>query len=193
LVLFFVTAHLALSAPSPWVLRWAHLVMPSQAILDVACGTGRHAKLFADKGCAVTALDVSSEALQAVAALSPSARTIQADIENAPWPLDGETFDAVVVTNYLWRPLFPTLLASLKDGGILIYETFAVGNETVGKPARPDFLLKSKELLSLCEGLHVVAYEDGFLTAPDRFVQRIVAVKAAAKMGASPHLPQFHL
>ena len=99
----------------------------------------------------------------------------------------------MVVTNYLWRPLFPQLLASLKDGGILIYETFAVGNETVGKPSRPDFLLKSKELLLLCEGLHVIAYEEGFLAEPDRFVQRIVAAKATAKMNASAQLPRFHL
>jgi SAM-dependent methyltransferase len=178
---------------SSWVARWAHLVEPSQAILDVACGTGRHVKLFVDKGCIVTALDISVESLQAVAAHSPSARIIQADIENAPWPLEGETFDAVVVTNYLWRPLFPQLLASLKDGGILIYETFAVGNETVGKPSRPDFLLKGKELLSLCAELHVIAYEDGFLDSPDRFVQRIVASKAAGKISASAPLPRFHL
>lgn len=150
-------------------------------------------KLFADKGCAVTALDISSEALQAVAAHSPSARRVQADIENAPWPLLGETFDAVVVTNYLWRPVFPQLLASLKSSGILIYETFAVGNETVGKPSRPDFLLKSKELLSLCAEFHVIAYEEGFLTAPDRFVARIVATKRAGKIMASSDLPRFHL
>ena len=137
----------------------------------------------------MTALDISVEALQAVVTHSPSARTIQADIENAPWPLGDETFDAVVVTNYLWRPLFPKLLASLKDGGILIYETFSAGNETVGKPSRPDFLLNRKELLSLCASLHVIAYEEGFLTEPDRFVQRIVA----AKMDISALLPRFHL
>ena len=141
----------------------------------------------------VTALDISNEALQTVGVHSPSARVIQADIENAAWPLVDETFDAVLVTNYLWRPLFPQLLTSLKDGGILIYETFAVGNETVGKPSRPDFLLKSKELLSLCEGLHVIAYEEGFLDNPDRFVQRIVATKQARKMSASPYTPRFHL
>ena len=178
---------------SNWVTRWAHLVEPPQAILDVACGTGRHTEFFAKKGCMVTALDISSEALQAVAAHSPSARLIQADIENAAWPLVDETFDAVLVTNYLWRPLFAQLLTSLKDGGILIYETFAVGNETVGKPSRPDFLLKSKELLSLCEGLHVIAYEEGFLDKPDRFVQRIVATKLARKMSTSSYLPRFHL
>jgi hypothetical protein len=86
-------------------------------------------------------------------------------------------FDAVVVTNYLWRPLFPTLLQSLAAGGVLIYETFAIGNETVGKPSRADFLLQPGELLRLCAGLKIVAFEDGFLALPDRFVQRIVAAR----------------
>lgn len=188
--------HLNLASPSHWVTRWTQLIAPPKVILDVACGTGRHVKLFAEKGCVVTALDISNEALQAVSAHSPSARIVQADIENAPWPLKGEAFDVVVVTNYLWRPLFPQLVASVKESGLLIYETFAVGNETVGKPSRPDFLLKSKELLSLCTDLNVIAYEEGFLSTPDRFVQRIVVSKAAAKMSAShssPLLPRFHL
>jgi hypothetical protein len=95
--------------------------------------------------------------------------------------LAGRQFDAVVVTNYLWRPLLPTLLASLAPGGVLIYETFAAGNETVGKPSRPDFLLQPGELLQLCQSLRTVAYEDGFETAlagtTARFVQRIAAVR----------------
>ena len=107
-----------------------------------------------------------------------------ADIENGLWPFTGRQFDAVVVTNYLWRPLMPTLLASLSTGGVLIYETFAAGNETVGKPSRPDFLLRPGELLDVCKGLRVVAFEDGFLTSAadqtPRFVQRIAAVREAA-------------
>lgn len=109
---------------------------------------------------------------------------IEADIENGPWPLlqDGRPreFDAVVVTNYLWRALMPVLLQSVAPGGVLIYETFAAGNETVGKPSRPDFLLRPGELLQACAGLRVVAYEDGYLAQPERFVQRIVAVRAAS-------------
>ena len=105
------------------------------------------------------------------------AHTIVADIENAPWPLAGRRFDAVVVTNYLWRDLLPTLIDSLADGGVLLYETFSVGNASVGKPSNPDFLLRPGKLLQAARGLRVVAFEEGFLSAPERFVQRIAAVR----------------
>lgn len=181
--------HLDIAPPSSWVQRWAHLVVPGQTLLDVACGAGRHTKLFVGKGCTVTALDMSEVALQKLALHSPHARTVQADIENAPWPLMQkgvpETFDAIVVTNYLHRPLMPSLLASLAGGGVLIYETFAVGNERFGKPSNPDFLLQSGELLSICAGMHIVAYEEGFLTSPDRLVQRMVAIQRTTKMQGS--------
>jgi SAM-dependent methyltransferase len=99
-----------------------------------------------------------------------------ADLENTDWPLTGRQFDAVVVTNYLWRPAWNALLACLKPDGVLIYETFALGNESVGKPSRPDFLLNRSELLQLCRDLRIVAFEDVFLHSPDRYVQRVVAV-----------------
>jgi len=94
-----------------------------------------------------------------------------------PWPLADRTFDAVVVTNYLWRPLLPAIVATVGPGGALLYETFAVGNATVGRPANPDFLLAPGELLVAAAGLRIVAYEDGFLADPDRFVQRLAAVR----------------
>lgn len=127
----------------------------------------------------MTGIDRAEEAL---ACASGFGTTVLADIENGPWPLliNGlpQQFDLVVITNYLWRPIFQHMLASLAPGGLLLYETFAQGNETVGKPSRPDFLLKPGELLQLCHGLRVIAYEDGFLGQPDRFVQRIAAFKA---------------
>jgi len=173
-----VAAVHGLEAPSLWVQRWTHLVRPGGAVLDVACGHGRHLRWFAQRGHAVTGVDRSPEAIAAVASLGTA---LVADIENGPWPLlqDGQprTFDAVVVTNYLWRALFPVLLQSLAPGGLLIYETFAAGNETVGKPSRPDFLLQPGELLDVCRPLRVVAYEDGYLATPERYVQRIVAVR----------------
>ena len=166
---------------SAWVRRWSHLAPAGGSVLDVACGRGRHARWFHSLGHRVTALDRSAEALAAIGLPAERFETVLADIENGPWPLAGRQFDAVVVTNYLWRPLLPTLLGSLAPGGVLIYETFAAGNETVGKPSRPDFLLQPGELLQLCQSLRTVAYEDGFETAlagtTARFVQRIAAVR----------------
>ena len=167
-------------APSDWVRRWSHLVPAGGPVLDVACGHGRHMRWFAQRGHPVTGIDRDPEATAAVHSLG---RAITADIENGPWPLAGDVFAGVVVTNYLWRPLLPQILASVAEGGVLLYETFAEGNETVGKPSRPDFLLRHGELLTLCDGLRVVAYEDGFLDAPERFVQRIAAVRAPSGNG----------
>jgi len=172
---------------SAWVQRWSHLVPQAATVLDVACGSGRHVRWFADRGCRVTGVDRDAAAIGPLGAL---AELIEADIENAPRPLPGRQFDAVIVTNYLWRALFPALLASLDEGGVLIYETFAQGNQSVGKPSNPDFLLRPGELLQATQGLRVVAYEDGFLDAPPRFVQRLVAVKPQAGE-TSP--PRHHL
>jgi len=175
--------------PSAWLLRWAHLLPARGQVLDLACGNGRHLRWLAQQGFVVTGVDRDSAALANSAAL---AETISADIEAGPWPLPGRQFDAVLVTNYLWRPLWPQLLASLAPGAVLVYETFAAGNESVGKPSRPDFLLQPGELLTRCAGLRVVAFEDGFLPAPARFVQRIVALRepAGAALPARHRLPE---
>jgi SAM-dependent methyltransferase len=173
-------------APSGWVQRWSHLVVPGQPVLDVACGAGRHMRWFRDRGHPVTGVDRSDEA---VAAAAQWGEVLCADLERGPWPWPGREFAGVVVTNYLWRPLFPALLQCLAAGGALICETFAAGNETVGRPARPEFLLQPAELLRLCAGLRVIAFEDGFLDEPERFVQRIAAVRPAA--GAQ--LPRYRL
>ncbi|WCM92063.1 class I SAM-dependent methyltransferase [Acidovorax sp. NCPPB 2350] len=161
-------------APSGWIARWAHLVPAGGSVLDVACGTGRHLRWFHARGHRVAGVD---RAADAVAALGGLGELVCADIEQGPWPFTGRRFDAVVVTNYLWRPLLPAIVQAVAPGGVLLYETFAQGNETVGRPARPDFLLAPGELLRACEGLRVVAYEDGFLPAPERFVQRVAAVR----------------
>ena len=177
-------SSLGTKPPSAWVKRWSHLVKPQGCVLDVACGYGRHAYYFHQLNHAVAAVDRAQAAINSIANMAFACETVVADIENGPWPFAGRQFDAVVVTNYLWRPLMPTLLASLAPGGVLIYETFAQGNETVGKPSRPDFLLRSGELLDVCKSLHVVGFEDGFIAAhgdaPARFIQRIAAVNASA-------------
>jgi len=173
-------------AASDWIRRWSHLVAPGGTVLDVACGRGRHVRWFAARGHRIVGIDRSQDALAGLSDLTgstsqPRVGTVCADIESGPWPLveDGaiKTFAAVVVTNYLWRALFPTILRSVADGGVLLYETFAHGNAAVGKPSRPDFLLQPGELLHVCQGLRVIAYEDGFCADPPRFVQRIAAVR----------------
>jgi SAM-dependent methyltransferase len=158
---------------SAWVQRFAGLIAPGGRVLDVACGSGRHAVWLAAQGYAVMGVDRNAEALRGLPA---GIETLQADLESAPWPLPGRPFDAVVVTNYLWRPLWPDLLNALAPGGVLLYETFALGNQRYGKPSRPDFLLQPGELLRVCAGLRVVAFEEGLEAAPARCVQRIAAV-----------------
>lgn len=162
------------AAPSEWVQRYAALIRPSGRVLDVACGAGRHMKLLSALGMDCLGVDQSAVALEHA---RPYGEVICADIENGPWPVPGRRFDAVVVTHYLWRPLLPTLVDALAHGGLLIYETFAVGQETVGKPSRPEFLLRPGELLELARAhsLTVVAYEDVWLDSPRRRLQRLAA------------------
>jgi SAM-dependent methyltransferase len=186
-------AH-ALADPSPWVVRWSHLLAPGCSVLDVACGSGRHLHWFAARGHGVCGVDQDTSTAQR---LVPQARLVAADIERGPWPLEDangpQQFGAVVVTNYLWRPLLPTLVRSVAPGGVLVYETFAAGNETVGRPARPDFLLQPGELVQACAGLHVIAYENGFVSNPERFVQRIVAFAPALPSLSSRERPRHAL
>lgn len=165
--------------PSPWIKRFTPLVEPGAAVLDVACGHGRHLRWFASQGHPATGVDRDAAALADAPAGN---RLVQADIENGPWPLADERFGAVVVTHYLWRPLLPTILESVAAGGVLLYETFACGQETIGRPKRPQFLLETGELLKLCAApeWRVVAFEDGFLHGPDRFIQRIAAIRNGA-------------
>ncbi|MFZ5792702.1 MAG: class I SAM-dependent methyltransferase [Pseudomonadota bacterium] len=162
---------------SPWVERFAPLVPPGP-VLDLACGAGRHSRLFLDRGHPVTAVDIDLSGMADLIG-RPGFEAIAADLEaGGPWPVGSRRFAGVVVTNYLHRPLFPAIFGSLAPGGLLIYETFAEGNERFGKPRNPDHLLKHGELLEAVRGrLRVLAYEDLELTDPwPACVQRIVAV-----------------
>lgn len=186
-------AHPGQGEPSSWVTRWAHLVRPGGRVLDLACGGGRHARWFAQRGHTVLGVDRDA---QAVAALPAGVAGRQADLEQGDWPLAGEApFDAIVVTNYLHRPLWPHLLGALAPGGVLIYETFASGNETVGRPSNPDFLLRPGELLEAVHGhLRVVGYEDGLLQVPKTaFVQRLCAVRETAREQGAAGPPRYPL
>lgn len=181
--------------PSRWVVRWTHLLPPDAQVLDVACGHGRHVRWLRDAGHQVTAIDRDPGLLAPLGAL---ATTLRADLEADPWPLPGRRFDAVVVTNYLWRALFPALKTAVAPGGLLIYETFAQAHAALGRPRRPEFLLRPGELIDVlrdrpdadagappaCEKWHVIAFEEGRLPAqgdvPEREVQRIVARRGDA-------------
>jgi SAM-dependent methyltransferase len=162
-----------MAPPSDWIRRWTPLIRPGGTVLDLACGSGRHLRWLAAQGFALTGVDRDAEALAPLAGL---AETLVADIEAGPWPLAGRRFDAVVVSNYLWRPLFPRIRAALADDGLLLYETFADGHQALGRPSRPDFLLQPGELITLAAGLRIVAYEAGRLEDPPRVVQRIAAL-----------------
>lgn len=159
---------------SSWIATWAGLVASGATILDVAAGNGRHTRFFADRGHPVTAIDRDVSGLAA----TDNVEIIEADLEDgSSWPLAGRTFGAVVVTNYLHRPLFPHLFAALQPGGVLLYETFMAGNERFGRPSRPEFLLKDGELLELVRGrFSVIAYEARMISEPKMaMVQRIAA------------------
>jgi SAM-dependent methyltransferase len=176
--------HAALEQPSAWVARFAPLI-PAGEALDLACGSGRHARLLAARGLQVTALDRDAQALAAAsgpAAADRGIATVQYDLEatGSRWPFAPGRFKGIVVTNYLHRPLFGEIVAALAPDGILIYETFAQGNEVFGKPSNPNFLLAPGELLDVAArgGLRVLAYEDGVVTHPKPArVQRLCAVR----------------
>ncbi len=169
--------HKPILALSAWVERFASFVPVGAPVLDVASGDGRHARLFLARGHPVTAVDRDTSRLDPPSG-EPEITVVEADIETGPWPLADARFGGVVVTNYLHRPLFATLIAAVAPGGALIYETFAQGNERFGKPRNPDHLLRPGELLEAVRGsLRVVAYEDLEVSAPRRaVVQRICAI-----------------
>jgi SAM-dependent methyltransferase len=164
-------------APSPWVTRFAPLIRPGGRVLDLACGHGRHARFLAGRGLRVLGVDRDPDALATLVGL-PGVETRRADLEQGDWPLGGERFDAIVVTNYLHRPQFPHLVAALAADGVLIYETFADGNQRFGKPSRPEFLLQPAELLrAFGAALQVVAFEEGEVEAPaPAAIQRLCAL-----------------
>ncbi len=169
-----MAAHSLDPAPSDWVRQWIGGMRPGGAVLDVACGAGRHARLLALLGFAVDAVDRD---IAAFADPPPGVALRQADLESGPWPYAGRRFAGIVVANYLHRPLLPILVDSLEPLGMLVYETFARGNERFGRPSNPAFLLEPGELLEAVRGkLRVVAYEDRVVEHPrPAAIQRIAA------------------
>lgn len=161
-------------APSPWVVRWAPRLTRGARVLDLACGSGRHARYLLSLGHAVTAVDREPPDI-------PGARIVRADLEDgSPWPLGEERFEGIVVANYLHRPLLPRIAQALAPGGVLLYETFMRGNERYGRPSNPAFLLEPGELWRAFGGLHVIAFEQGRSLEPKPALrQRLCAVRPA--------------
>ena len=166
-----------IDSPSSWVCRWAGLIRPGGRVLDVACGHGRHLRYLESLGFAVVGVDRDGAAVGAFKGIG-SVEIHVADIEAGSWPFAAAAFDGVIVTNYLWRPLFRNLVDALRSGGVLIYETFALGNERYGRPSNPAFLLRPNELLHSVEPLAVVAFEQGLIAAQKpAVIQRMCAVR----------------
>lgn len=174
-----MSLHLPASTPSAWVRRFASLIPAGGEVLDLACGGGRHSRWLAALGYRVEAVDRDVSGLGDLPA-NGLVHVRQADLETGIWPYDRRQFSAIVVTNYLFRPRLPVLLAALADPGVLIYETFMAGNERYGRPSNPDFLLQPQELLDWARGnaLSVVAFEEGDVDLPKpAMVQRLCAVR----------------
>lgn len=165
------------SPPSPWIERFLPIVAQGGRALDVACGSGRHILAASHSGLVVTGIDRDISAARPLAG-RPGVELIEMDLESgSPWPFEPAAFDAVIVANYLWRPLLPHIVAAVNHSGVLLYETFADGNERFGRPSNPDFLLQPGELLqAVSDKLTPIRYEHVHLSGPDRIVQRICAL-----------------
>ena len=164
--------------PSPWVTRYAAAFGPGTTALDLACGAGRHSRWLAARGLHVTAVDRDLAGIKDIIN-TPNIEAIACDLEDGtPWPLNGQVFDVVVVTNYLYRPLLPTILNAVASAGLLIYETFALGNERFGRPKNPNFLLQQGELATLMDArFEVLGFEDLTVTAPRPAVIQHIAAR----------------
>lgn len=172
-------------AASNWLIKWAHLLQNNPTVLDVACGSGRHMQYLSQLGCDVIGVDKDEASLQSAARFG---KVVQADIENSAWPESlSKKFQVVIVFNYLHRPLMPQIQDCVAEGGLLIYETFAIGNEIFGRPKSPEFLLQPTELLTHFNFLSPIAYESGRLNKPDRIVQRAVFTRSYHQDTESVH------
>lgn len=182
--------------PSPWVVAFTELIgggpdggdPADTPVLDVACGRGRHSRFFLDRGHPVTAVDRDISGLADIHR-EPRLTIIEADLEDPAqgWPLGEARFAGVIVTNYLWRPLIPSILRAVDDGGVLLYETFAVGNEAFGPPSNPDYLVHEGELLVLVQDkLSVVAYQHGIVTRPRSAVVQSICARRASDPAPLP-------
>ena len=162
---------------SPWIEKHVNLIPKDQAVIDVACGNGRHSLFFLEQGYEVIAVDIDTSVIAGNEGRS-GLSIVQADLEGAPWPFRPESVGAIVVVNYLWRPLFSHLRETLKPGGILLYDTFAQGNEKYGRPRNPDFLLMPGELSEqLSQNFDIIDSFDGYIENPVPACRQSIAAR----------------
>jgi SAM-dependent methyltransferase len=181
--------HLRITSPSPWIVRYSSTIPPGGHVLDLACGGGRHSGHLLDQGYRVTAADKDTSTISERLEGRKNLTIITADLETGDDPfanegsLGGQKFNGIIAVNYLYRPLMMALINALKPGGVLLYETFARGNEVYSRPRNPDHLLRSGELLDLAAGrLQVLAYEHGLIEADGLpcVRQRLIGVRDLA-------------
>ena len=174
---------------STWVTYCTNLINKKSKILDVACGSGRHAKFLIQKGHFVTGIDINPK-FELNADDQKNNKIIKYDLENNVWPFETDSFDCILVTNYLHRALFPFFIKSVKQNGFIIYETFSLGNEKFGKPSNPDYLLDNNELLNLLKHeMRIISYQDGIvLNNVQKYVQRVFAIKSFDRINYSVNL-----
>ena len=166
-----------MSLPSPFILKYLPKIKTGGTVLDLACGKGRHTRVCLERGFEVTAVDIDTQGLDDLAG-TDGLCIITADLEHAPWPLGEAAFDAVIVSNYLWRPLFQNIRDAVAPGGLVLYETFAAGNERYGKPSNPDFLLQEGELKQVfAEGFEPLLFEQVVEQAPAPAVRQRLAAR----------------
>ena len=174
---------------STWVTYCTNLINKKSKILDVACGSGRHTKFLIQKGHFVTGIDINPK-FELKADYQKNNKIIKYDLENNAWPFEADSFDCILVTNYLHRPLFPFFIKSLKQNGFIIYETFSLGNEKFGKPGNPQYLLDNNELFNLLKDeMRIISYQDGIVSNNvQKYVQRVFAIKSFDRINLSVNL-----
>ena len=158
--------------PAVWLVHNLDLIRPGGTVLDVACGTGRNARFLAERGFTVRAIDRDADALES---LPPSITTEAIDLESGDVSLGSRLYDAVIVFNYLHRPLMPAIVEAVARGGVLIYETFTAAQATRGRPRNAAFLLQDGELATLVTPLRILRRREGEFEG--KFIASIAAMR----------------
>ena len=164
--------------PNKWVECYSSLIPSGGSVLDLACGSGRHTGMLLNKGYQVTAVDIDTTLIKQNFS-NKNLNIVKCDLESLSfWPFEKNSFLGIIVVNYLHRPLFSKIIESLREEGVLVYQTFADGHSRYGKPKNPDYLLKRGELKTVFDSMKIISYQHGYLSYPSQsIIQRICCVK----------------